>query len=267
GAASRQDYLQLERLLSVYEDTFTYMLTLKEQFVSFGGPHQILLKKYHDTGSKFKKRMDKPGLPGVLEKYAMPAVGALITGGALVKTGVLTWLADRLVLVGIDPLLVEGTLGVGAMGLVAAGIKVAMGSLMGVASRKRHNVLELRAEEALMEIGFQLNEIKKAMVNLAGMEYLRLAAKNELPISPVQESSYIIAQKMACLAVEMREKYGFNLALPIEVENDMLGLLHPVHVSKPRLIAQCIHSHLEAIFRRQHDGHYTAMYSNGLHAA
>lgn len=243
-------YALLEKLISVYENTFTYMEVLGAQFVSTGGPHQIFCLKYKDTQKLYKERIAKPGLPGRLEKYMLPVAGGLITGGALVATGVLKWAALKLLKYGFDPALVEGTIGISAMGIVAAGIKVGLSSLVSAASKKRRESLGEAMRAKLEEIGNGMQEVKKAIVQLAGLEYMRLIASSGLFLSPVQDSAATIAQRMAEIVVSIRQNYGIELALPVEVESVEKGYLQPVESSKLAAIAKCIHAHLATLFKR-----------------
>lgn len=227
--------IERERLIelqALYCLTFGYMDGLASQLTSECGFHRTISVKYGATVSKFRGRLKKPGVAGFLEKHALSAIGGLSFYSALEGSGAIEAAASLLsrLLHGIDPEAVAWvTRAAGAIVSFGAAFAAKAGAsrLLSAASEKRGNRIREAAFKELARLGADLHEVKKAIVELVVLEYQRLATQRAISIGVAPESETLIERKMVQVVLNMREKHGIDLRLPLDVEHAQWNLLYP----------------------------------------
>jgi len=261
---SPEERMKMEKMLAVYRGTIEQLRIYGQAFASMCGPREVLAQKSADVKNGAERQLQKPGVVGFIEKNVLPlAVGAL-TGGAAVESGLTGWIAGQLSgLIGsAAPMLQPSPM---AIELVLAGAAV-----WGVAalSKLRTRAIEKKRIASMQSIGKSEQEIQKAIVRLVVLEYQRLATRHAIKVGLPVESEATIHRKMEQLVFEVREKHGYELPLPAEVEREVWPLLHHRRTGWLKKAAVLLHAHLEALFgkREGEDGPKARHFACGFNA-
>ncbi|MFA6328955.1 MAG: hypothetical protein WCY41_05920 [Candidatus Micrarchaeia archaeon] len=248
---SPSERMKMEKTLSIYQGTFEQLYIYEQVFASLCGPREVLEQESADVKANAEQRLQTKGVVGFLEKNVLPlAVGAL-TGGAAVESGLCSWLAAQLsgLMGAAAPFLQPSPLFVG-MALAGAAIWAVSGM-----SSLRTRSIEKKRLSSMRAIGKNEQEIQKAIVGLVMLEYQRLATLHAVKVGTPVESTKVIHRKMEQLVFKVKDKHGFELPLPAEVERDVWPLLHKRRASFLEKAALLLHAHLEILFgRREKNG-------------
>jgi hypothetical protein len=256
GEAGPLERERLKQLLNVYQGTFGYAESLASQFTSDCGPHQTFVVRYRAAERKFRKQAREPGIAKLVEKYGLPMLGGLPVSALLERFKATDLLAGLLqsVFRRLDPDTAQWIARGAAVFLscsTLAFLRSGASRLVKKAEGARGSVLTREAMERLGQIGRQMDEVKKAIVDLVVLEYQRLATAKSIRLGAAPESEGLIARKMVQIVLNMRERHGFELLLPPEVEKPHWEILHPPRTSRLRLVAMRVHHHLEILFGKK----------------